>query len=265
MKSLLSACAVAIFLVCPGAGAGSETRSPNLGGLRLVAQLPAELPQRVSGLAFDGEKLWATIYQGQGSYATLNPSTLKWEIGIADESRKAISKVAGAFASPGGICFIEGKLWVAGSYGRSFGSVDRHSWKVERLFEVRQRNDKSSQSYSSMAFDGSSLWIAWHWFNYKLAKSQTQLLLKIDPQTGNVMGEYPLPAGAREDLTHGLTWDGTRLWHMKDNKLSSIDSANGTVSATYTVSAVTRPSGLAWDGEALWIIEFDGKVWRLPF
>lgn len=265
MRSVLLALAIAVGLICPGWVAADEVGSPNPGELRLVAQLPAELPQRVSGLAYDGEKLWATIYQGQGRYATLNPATLKWEIGAANESRQALSKVAGAFASPGGICFVDGKLWVSGSYGGSFGSVDRQSWKVERLFEGMQRNDRASQSYASMAFDGHSLWIAWHWFNYKLAESETQRLLKIDPQTGQVTGEYPLPAGTRNDGVHGLTWDGTKLWHMKDNRLSAIDSLTGVVSAEYTLNQIMRPSGLAWDGEALWIVEFDGKVWRLPF
>jgi hypothetical protein len=265
MRSVWLALAIAVCVSCPYSVAANQPGNPNLEGLRLVAQLPAELPQRVSGFAYDGEKLWVTIYHGQGRYATLNPATLKWEIGAADESSRAISKAAGAFASPGGICFIEGKLWVAGSYGGSFGSVDRQSWKVEHLFEGSQRNDKASQSYAGMAFDGSSLWIAWHWFKYKLAESETQLLLKIDPQTGKVMGEYPLPAGTRNDGVHGLTWDGVRLWHMKDNRLSAIDSFTGAVSTQYTLHQIVRPSGLAWDGEALWIVEFDGKVWRLPF
>jgi hypothetical protein len=28
---------------------------------------------------------------------------------------------------------------------------------------------------------------------------------------------------------------------------------------------IKRPSGLAWDGQALWIAQFDGQIWRLPF
>lgn len=265
MRSVLLALAIAVFLVCPCSVAANEAGSPNLGELKFVAQLPAELPQRVSGFAYDGEKLWVVIYHGQGRYATLNPATLEWQISSASEQHQVIRKVAGAFASPGGICFAGSKLWIAGSYGGSFGSVDRQSWKIEQLFEETQRNDKASQSYAGMAFDGSSLWIAWHWFKYRLPESQTQLLLKVDPATGKVTGEYPLPVGTRNDGVHGLTWDGTRLWHMKDNKLSSIDPSSGAVSAQFTVDKIARPSGLAWDGEALWIIEFDGKVWRLPF
>ena len=224
-----------------------------------VTHLPSDLPQRVSGLAYDGEKFWVMIYQGGGRYATLDPLSLGWEAG----DRRAIREVAGAFQSPGGVCFAGGKLWVAGSYGESFGSINLQDWKVERLFKGKLRDDPASQSYASMAYDGSHLWIAWHWFNYKLPASQTQLLLKIDPETGKVVGQFPAPAGTAPDGTHGLTWDGVRLWHMKDSRLSAIDPATGMVTAQYVLEQIARPSGLAWDGEALWIVEFGGAVWRL--
>jgi hypothetical protein len=90
-------------------------------------------------------------------------------------------------------------------------------------------------------------------------------LLKVEPATGRVVGEFPAPAGTRNDMTHGLTWDGSRLWHMKDRRLSAVDPSTGQVTAQYTLEPLRRPSGLAWDGSALWIAEFDGKIWRLPF
>lgn len=243
----------------------STESKPNLQELKLVAQLPAELPQRVSGFSFDGEKFWAAIYLGRGRYATLDPTTLNWELSDSDEHHKVIGEVAGDFQTPSGICFTDGKLWVAGSYGGSFGSIDLRDWKVENLFKGKQRDDEASQSYAALACDGNSIWVAWHWLKYKLPESQTQLLLQVDAKTGKVINEYPLPAGTRNDMTHGLAWDGTRLWHMKDKRLSSIDVSTGKILSRYIVDQVKRPSGLAWNGEALWIIEFDGKVWRLPF
>jgi hypothetical protein len=242
-----------------------EARELDVGELKLVAQLPAELPQRISSLAFDGEKIWVVIYHGRGRYATFDPLTLGWKVSDAEQHHRAISEVAGASESPGGICFVGGKLWVAGSYGESFGYIDTQDWKVARLFKGRQRlDDSATQSYSDMAYDGAHIWIAWHWFKYKLPAAETQLLLKLDPETGKVVGQYPLPAGTRNDGTHGLAWDGTRLWHMKDSTLSSIDPSTGTVSAQYSLNKIKRPNGLAWDGSSLWIAEFDGKVWRLP-
>jgi hypothetical protein len=52
---------------------------------------------------------------------------------------------------------------------------------------------------------------------------------------------------------------------MKDNRLSSIEPSTGEVTATYVLDGIKRPSGLAWANNALWIAEFEGKIWRLPF
>lgn len=218
------------------------------------------------GFAYDGERLWATIYHGRGRYATMDPSTLSWVSDSENEHYNVIRNVAGAFESPGGICFAKGMLWVTGSYGESFGSIDRQTWKVVKLFKGKQReDDRASQSYASIACDGTYLWIAWHWFRYDVAVSETQLLLKVDPENGKVVSQYPAPGGTRPDVTHGLTWDGARLWHMKDNNLSSIEPSTGEVTARYVLDGIKRPSGLAWAKNALWIAEFEGKIWRLPF
>ncbi len=245
--------------------AKSHSNELKIGELKLITTLPTELPPRISSLAYDGEKIWVAIYHGRGQYAVLDPLTLGWKVSDADEHHKAIKEVAGAFQSTGGLCFVKDKLWVAGSYGESFGWIDTQDWKVTRLFKGKYRDDSASQSYSDIACDGTHVWIAWHWFKYKLPNEQTQLLLKIDPETGKVIGEYPLPAGTRNDGAHGLTWDGTSLWHMKDSKLSSIDPSTGIVTAEYSLDLIKRPNGLAWDGKAMWIAEFDGKIWRLTF
>ena len=263
MRNLLLLCVLALLITSPSISATSAPAGPALGELKLVAQLPPELPQRISGLAYDGEKLWATIYLGRGEYATLNPTTLEWKVSDERKQHEAISKVAGSFASPGAVCFVNGKLWIAGAYGDSFGSIDMSDWKVERIFKGRQRVDRAGQSYAGMAYDGSHLWIAWHWLRYDLPISETQLLLKVEPDSGKVVAEYPLPCGTSNDMTHALTWDGSRLWHAKDNRLSTIDPSTGRVTETYILNDLQRPSGLAWDGQSLWIAEFDGKIWRL--
>lgn len=266
MRKLLFACVLAIFIVCPSANAATPPATPNLDALQLVTQLPGEVPQRLMGLSYDGKKLWATIYLGKGQYATFDPAAFQWQVSSDAEQHSVIREISGPFGSPGANCFVNGKLWIAGAYGHSFGSIDTNNWKIERLFKRLQRADSASQFYSSMTHDGTHLWIVWHWFRYKLSPAETQLLLKIDPESGNVVAEYPAPAGTRNDGTHGLTWDGARLWHAKDHRLSAIDPATGSIIAQYSLGdQITRPSGLAWDGQSLWIGQFDGKIWRLPF
>ena len=264
MRKVLPASAIALLIMLSGVNAGSSSASPDLYGLQLVTQLPATVPPRIKGFTYDGEKFLAAIYQGAGTYVTLDPLTLQWTISDDDKQRRAIVQVTGRADSPGAICFVNGKLWVAGRHGQSFGVIDTRDWNVERIFPGKQRQENDpSQSYSSMTYDGSHLWIVWHWFKYDIPVSETQRLLKIDPDTGTTIADYPLPAGSAPDLAHGLTWDGSRLWHAKDDKLSTIDPATGRAIAEYKLPQVKRPSGLAWDGRALWIIEFDGKVWRL--
>jgi len=264
-RILLLAFLLISFITCPPVSAASVNRGPDLEQLKLVTQLTPEVPRRVSSIAYDGEKLWVGIYMGQGIYATLDPSSLQWTIGNTQKSREAITAVSGSFYSPGGLCFVNGKLWIGGSYGDSFGSIDPHDWKVENKFTVRQRDGSASQSYAGLAYDGNNLWIAWHWNKYSFPVSQTQVLLKVEVKSGLVIGEYPLPPGQPRDSTHGLTFDGSLLWHAKGNLLASIDPATGQVVAEYRLNEVKRVSGLAWDEKALWIAEFDGKIWRLPF
>src|SRR5712675_1789717 len=78
--------------------------------------------------------------------------------------------------------FAKDRLWVGGSYGESFGYINTQDWTATQIFKGKYRNDPASQGYAGMAYDGDHIWIAWHWCRYNLPASQTQLLLKIDPE-----------------------------------------------------------------------------------
>ena len=265
MRKVLLTSAIALLFILSGVNAGSSSVIPDARGLQLVTRLPDGVPPRIRGLTYDGNKLLAAIYQGGGVYVTLDPSTLQWIVNDDQSQRRAIIKVAGTLNSPGAICFVDGKLWVAGGIGPSLGLIDPQHWNVERMFTGKQREEgDASQTYSSMTYDGNHLWIASHLCRYDIPASETQRLLKIDPDKGRVIAAYPLPPGTAPDTAHGLTWDGSWLWHAKDDRLSAIDPASGRVIVQYKLPKIKRPSGLAWDGRALWIIEFDGKVWRMP-
>ena len=256
---------IALLLLLTGVGA-AQAAEPDLSSLTYVTQLPPELPRRVNALGYDGEKLWALIYMDHGSYATLDPSTSEWTINHDLQHQRVIAEIAGSVGSPGGVYFDKNTMWIAGAYGDSFGAIDTNSWKIQKQFKGKQQPyDWASQSYADIAFDGTSLWVVWHWFRYKLPVTETEVLLKVDPETGNVLAQYPAPPGSQADEAHALTWDGSKLWHMKDNKLTAIDPSTGKFSATYIIPDIKRPTGLAWVNNALWIAEFDGKIWRLPF
>jgi hypothetical protein len=247
-------------IVGPAAGQDRDAIArPDLDELQEIVRPPS-----ISGLASHGNEIWGFIYPGRGRYALLDRDNQGWRLSESDKHHAAINEAAGAFGSPGGACFAGDMLWIAGSYGDSIACIDTRSWRVVRSFRGEQRDD-ASQSYSGIAYDGDHLWVAWHWFKYSLPVSETQLLLKLNPETGDVVASYPLPPGSRRDGTHGLTWDGARLWHVKDARLSRINSTDGTVEAQYALPGIRRPSGLTWTDGGLFIAEFSGKVWWLPF
>lgn len=251
------------FILIAFITAAYAQKAPVIGELKQVSQVPDTIPQRITGMAFDGEKLWFSVYLSQGHYATFNPKTEEWKYSDDEKHHHAIRQISQPFSSASGIVFAGKTLWLGGSYGESFGSIDTETWQIEKRFVQKVSPDLSgTQSYSSLAFDGTNIWTAWHGLAYKLPTSETQLLLKINPETGKVIEKYPLPAGSMPDMVHGLTFDGARLWHIKDNRLSAID-LNGKVLSQFVLKDVCRPSGLAWDGESLWIVEFYGKVWKL--
>ena len=245
----------------------SAQNVPLIEKLKEVSQLPAYIPQRVNGLTFDGEKFWTAVYQDKGHYATFNPQIQEWKYSDSETHHLAIRKIGKPFDSVSGMVFVGKKLWLSGSYGKSFGVINTENWEVEKLFNQVVRPDlekTNSQDYASITFDGTNIWIAWHLCEYKLPDSEVQQLLKIDAETGKIIEKFPLPIGSRPDGTHGLTFDGENLWHIKSNKLSKID-LDGNLIAQYKLPDLKRASGLVWNENSLWIIEFNGKLWNLPF
>lgn len=258
-KLIITAISIFVFVSLVNA-----QRQPLIAGLTLVSQLPSDIPQRITGMAFDGEKLWFSVYLSRGHYATFESQTGQWTYSDNETQHAAISKISQPFTSVSGIAFNGRTMWLGGSYGASLGSIDLDSWNVERSFSGRLRPEfENSQSYSGLAHDGTNLWAAWHMCEYRLLAGESQALLKINQDTGQILARYDLPAGSRADSLHGLTFDGQTLWHIKDRKLSAI-SLEGKILVQYELKALRRPSGLAWDGQSLWIVEFDGKLWKMP-
>ncbi|MCU0240239.1 MAG: hypothetical protein MUC29_12425 [Pyrinomonadaceae bacterium] len=240
-------------------------KSPLINDLKQISQVPNEIPQRITGMTFDGKILWFPIYLDKGHYATFNIDEEKWKYSDNQKHHDAILKVAQPFNSYSGIAFVGKSLWLGGSYGENFGSINTETWEVEKNFTMKVRPDLTgSQSYSSFAFDGKYIWAAWHCLAFNLPNSETQQLLKIDIETGKILEKFPLIAGRTNDTVHGLTFDGKNLWHIKDKRLTKFD-LNGQVLAQFNLKELYRPSGLAWDGESMWIVEFSGKLWKLPF
>jgi len=100
MRQLLSiSAAVLVLCFCVNS---AQASTPNLNELQLVAELPKELPQRVMGLAYDGEQLWATVYLGRGTYAKLNPEQY----------------IVNGITRPSGLAWAQDALWISEFRGK---------------------------------------------------------------------------------------------------------------------------------------------------
>jgi len=254
-----------VFMLALFSYSAFSQKVPVLAELEEVAQLPAKVPQRVTALAFDGEKLWFAIYLGRGQYVTYDPTSGEWNLDQDPILRASISKVTGQFASAAGMVFVDGKMWLGSAYGDSFGWIDvDHPDSSKTYARHHLENHPGTQSYADFASDGEYIWSAWSVLGDTKGRIKNEMLLKIDKETGAVVDQYTLLKGNRPMMSHGLTYDGHRLWHVKENLLSSIDKY-GVVTGQFELSGIKRADGLAWDGHSLWIVEFNGKLWRLPF
>ena len=167
-RPLLLACLLASFIICPSVSAASVSLGPDLEQLKFVTQLTPEVPRRVSSIAFDGENF--------GGSASIRATTASMRLSILPHcSGRSVTN--GNHAKPSVTCRVRSTvpadsasltvgLWIGGSYGDSFGSIDPRDWKIENKFSVRQRDGPASQSYAGLAYDGNHLWIAWHWNKY---------------------------------------------------------------------------------------------------
>lgn len=87
-----------------------------------------------------------------------------------------------------------------------------------------------------LAWDGDHLWLG------------RDLIYEIDVNTGGVLNSFPYPSAI---LGGGLTWGGEYLIHSSD-KIYYLNPIDGSV--IYSINSPgPSPSGLAWDGEFIWV------------
>ena len=240
-------------------------RVPDIEKMKTVSKLPPEVAQRANALAFDGEKFWIPLYAARGQIVTFDPRTETWDTSQDPKLAAAAVRLFGRTASPGGLTFADGKMWFANAYGDSFGWLDTSDPEKSLKYERTIRADfENGQAYTDLAFDGIYIWASWKAADYNLVdRFKTQLLLKIDPDTGEIASTHQILFGGLSDGAHGLAWDGESLWYGFGNSLRALDRT-GKELAKYSVKGVSRIAGIAWDGDALWLIEFTGKLWKLP-
>lgn len=101
---------------------------------------------------------------------------------------------------------------------------------------------------TTLAFDGQYLWSA----DYK-----TDMLYRIDPETGKKVSEIPAPGF----WPTGLAYDGEHLWCAdgKQKKIFQVRLASGAIVRAIDTPS-DNPAGLAWDGFTLWVSDAQAKT-----
>ncbi|UCE26753.1 MAG: PQQ-binding-like beta-propeller repeat protein [Candidatus Coatesbacteria bacterium] len=83
---------------------------------------------------------------------------------------------------------------------------------------------------------------------------------KVTPDDGTYMGHVETPGG----WLSGLTNDGTDFWmaEVVDSIIYKFDADTGETLSTFD-SPCAQPTGLAWDGEHLWVVGYYGDVFEI--
>ena len=185
----------------------------------VVATVPVgEEPRAV---VFDGTSLWVSN-NVDGTVSRVNPAT------------DAVVQTVPVGAGPGGMAFDGSSIWVANAGDASVTEIDAATGDVLTTEAV------GTAPYA-VAFDGTSLWVT------DLAGDDVH---QVDPATGATVKSIAVGDGPVAVAT-----DGFDLWvaNRNDGTISRISPLTGTVVATVSVGATDNPSGLAFDGEFMWV------------
>jgi glutamine cyclotransferase len=133
-----------------------------------------------------------------------------------------------------GVTYDGQQVWFA--TGDALKSLDPASGNTVRSLEVA--------SHAGTAFDGKHL--------YQIAENQ---ILKIDPQTGDVLATIPAPGGGGDS---GMAWAEGTLWvgQYRERKIHQIDPETGAI--LRTIQSNRFVTGVTWVGNDLWHATWEG-------
>ncbi|MFC2161659.1 hypothetical protein ACFLRX_08420, partial [Acidobacteriota bacterium] len=143
-----------------------------------------------------------------------------------------------------GIAYDGQDLWVC-----SETSVDVYKINIFNG-DIQKRLYLQRGAFTAIEFGLDSLW---------LADALTNEILRIDPETAEVTASFPNPG----TFVSGIAFDGVNLLLSDLNTLTIYQVAtDGTVLRVF-LSPGQSPQGLAHDGNFLWSVDGDQKIYQL--
>lgn len=184
------------------------------------------------GLCWDGSTLWNV-----DSYSNMLYSLNRL-------SGAQVRILTSPLPTTTGIAYDGQDLWVC-----SNTTVD--IYKINILNgDIQKRLHLQRGSFTAIEFGLGSLW---------LADALSNEILRVDPETAEVTASFPNPG----TLARGIAFDGINLWLSDPSALTIYEVAtDGTVLRVY-LSPGQSPQGLAHDGNFLWSVDGDQKIYQL--
>ncbi|MBD3178366.1 MAG: transglutaminase, partial [Candidatus Latescibacteria bacterium] len=193
----------------------------------------------VTGIAFDGEYVWAADRKSDRIYRIDHQS----------------GTVAGSFEGPGyfmtGLAFDGEYLWVS-DIDFTDTSTESYTGKIYRVDPASGMTvgviNPPSPDPAGLAFDGEYLWVS---------DSGEKNITCISPEDGTTIISFRSPA--RDP--RGLAWDGKYLWvaDRSEDELYRVDPESGRV-IMILHSPGPYPWGLAWGRERLLSADYQEDI-----
>lgn len=224
-----------------------------------------------AGLAYDGSFLWLSDWKTGLIYrirpfdgyvvATFEAPGVPLVPLEASVATAGIVPAPANPASPGGLTWGDGALWVACLSDGKIYKVNPHMPTSDPNHILAELENGAFDPFA-LAFGGGFLWVS---------DLGTGLIHKVDPNTGVVVssiaapGIAPLGARALDPMgivlvaPMGLAWDHGLLWVATGSTLYKLEPNTGDV-VTSIASPGSAPFGLTIDGRYLWNADQNGSL-----
>jgi len=226
-----------------------------------------------AGLTYDGSFLWLSdwktglIYRIRPVDGFVVASFEAPGSPVAPLSADAGSSPAGIVpapanpASPGGLAWGDGALWIACLSDGKIYKVNPHMPTSDPQHILAELENGAFDPFA-LAFGGGYLWVS---------DLGTGLIHKVDPQTGVVVSSIDAPGVAPHSESMmgpqgillvspmGLAWDNGSLWVATGSTLNKLDPNTGDVIVSIAAPGAS-PFGLTFDGRYLWNADQNGSL-----
>jgi transglutaminase-like putative cysteine protease len=215
-------------------GRAASEPAPDSEGESSVRRIALDL-KTPSGLTWDGEAFWVSDL----ATATLNR--------ISPEGKVLQRKDAPGLA-PSGLAWDGSRIWCMDGRSKKVFAIKPEEWLTVGALEVEMADPRA------LAWDGTRLWAA---------DAKGERIECLDSQDGTTLRWIPGPVagpGKRSEIS-AMAFHGPYLWaadRLADT-LYQIDASSGTV-INFLPSPGPYPSGLAWDGNRMWCLDYERRT-----